>query len=199
MIYYRTHASRPESRPAELVGWIPPTGTEYSLGENRVGDWKVLGIVPPMVFAPPEKGWVDIGGGWEVAVSGVFDPMALLKIGTKWKVIPFEDGDVKWGLPVVLTDKGTRAYSVVYGGPDFSPMLTDEQKDAQRIAEDARACCLNGEWPDMPIRARWTARLLTLTYFVSVPTLGAIGVLSDALIASTLFTAAGAPDGAAES
>ena len=190
MLYYRTHASRPEHRPPELDGWAPGVGG-FSLDANTVGDYRVIGLCQPLGYQPPEDGWHPSVTGWEVAKTGDFPWMALANPACKWKVGVREVDGEKWLCPMVLTSEGHRAFSVVYGGPEFMPILTQQQKDMVDLANEIRGGFASGTWPDMPIRARWAARLMSLPYHLSPQTVGALGLLSEEVIDAYLQTAVG--------
>jgi len=190
VLYYRTHASRTGELPPELVGWESPC-EEACLSENVVGEYRVLTIAPPFVFAPPTEGWVKLCTGWEVASSGVFTSLHHLRLNSKFLCRPTEVDGVMWSLPVVLNAAGSRGFKVVYGGPEFLPTLTGEQVGALVLATEVRTCHEGGNEPEMPLRARWAARLLPLTYCLSEASIATLGILSDDLIAATNAVAGG--------
>jgi hypothetical protein len=175
MLYYRTHASRPEDRPAELIGW-ESTSTSANLVSQIVGEHRVVGIVPQFVFAPPAEGWRPIGGGWEVASVGAFDPLHYVNKSSSFFVLDVEMGDKHWLLPRILTDEGVRAFRVRYGGEGFEPQMTPAQSRALALANEVRACHLAGTMPDYPVRARWAAEALSLTHALSVATIAVVGL-----------------------
>lgn len=190
MIYYRTSALSDEKRPAELRSFKSPfPGAD--LTESIVGDHRVCGITAPFGFEPPVEGWQRISDGWEVVRTAKFDPTALGNADSKWRISVYQVNGIDWFLPKIITAAGVRAFSVVYGGPDFLPQLTDEQKSMMALAAEIETARANNAWPDMPTQAKWTARLLSLTYLMSPATFAAIGVLSEELIRATLLTAVG--------
>jgi len=189
MLYYRTHASRVGEYPSELVGWVPPTA-DIQRSENTVGDHRVIAVVPPFVFAPPEDGWTKLYTGWEVANVGEFNPLAHAKLSSKFPCAPVAIDGVTWLLPRVLNDKGVRCFKVTYGGPDFAPQITAEQAQALELAKEARTCHDAGTMPDMPTRAQWAAHLLPLTYCLSSASISLVGISED-LIDATLAVAGG--------
>ncbi len=189
MLYYRTHASRVGEMPPELSAWRS-TGPNANLNEQTIGEHRVLAITPPFVFAAPDKGWTPIGRGWEAANVGEFNPLDHAKLASTWMCSPADIGGLKWMLPVVLTDTGARAFKVRYGGQSFLPTLTDEQTWAFELAKEVRICHEANTWPSDDVRARWCARLLQLTYCLSVETLAIVGIDED-VVAATLATAGG--------
>ena len=189
MLYYRTHASRAGESPPEMVGWTPPHAG-VQLSEQVIGESRVLAAVPPFVFAAPETGWTKLCQGWEVANVGVFTPLWHAKMSSKFPCAPIEVDGATWLIPRVLNESGTRAFKVVYGGPDFAPRLTLEQQDALDIAREIRTCHDAGVWPEMPVKATWAARLLGLTYHLSPTTIGIVGIPED-LIDAVLGIAGG--------
>lgn len=189
MLYYRTHASRTGETPAELLGWKPPVA-DVQISENVVGEHRVLGLVPPMVFAPPAAGWLPIGQGWEIVLVGGFNPIHLAKRSSTFPVAVVTVGEHTWFFPKVLTDDGERAFKVTYGGPEFMPQLTSEQTLALALASEIRTAHAACTLPEMSVQARWAAGLLPLTYHLSSKTIGAIGIHED-IIAAVLAVAGG--------
>lgn len=189
MLYYRTHASRVGERPPELLGWSSPFAGAV-LTDQVVGEHRILAITPPMVFAPPDAGWLPLCAGWEVSSAGAFDPRACMNTSSAWPCRVFTLGDDRWLLPRVLTSTGTRAFRVTYAGDGFKPSLTKQQEAALALAQEIRACHESGTWPDESVRATWAADLLPLTYALSRRSLALIGIHED-LVAATLATAGG--------
>ena len=190
MIYYRTHASRAGELPPELVGWSSPSA-DASLNEAIVGEHRVLAITPPFVFAPPANGWTKLCAGWEIAITGEFNPLHHCKMTSKWVCLPLEVDGVKWLMPVILNHAGSRGFKVVYGGTDFTPQLTADQVWALALAIEIRTCHDAGTVVDMPVKAKWAAQILGLTYCLSATTIGALNILSDDLIDKVLSVAGG--------
>lgn len=188
MFYYRTHSSRAGERPPELDGWVSPS-QDANLNEQTIGEYRIVGITPPFIFNPPVSGWVKLAHGWEVASVGAFCATNHAKVSSTFEGIPVIL-DQPWLLPVILTDKGTRAFKVMYGGADFLPMMTAEQSAALAAAIEIRTCHDSGKWPDMSVKARWAAAIIGLTYCVSPTSLGLVG-LSEDLIETTLAVAGG--------
>lgn len=183
MLYYRTHASRPEPLPPEMVGWESPS-VDANLVTQIVGEHRVVGIVPQFVFAPPDLGWQSIGGGWEVASVGPFVPLHHANRASPFPVLDIAIGSTLWLLPRILTDDGRRAFRVRYGGAGFEPMLTPAQSRALAVANEVRTAHAAGTMPEYPIRAAWAAEALTLTHALSSATLAVIGLDEDVIDAT---------------
>lgn len=190
MLYYRTHASRPERRPPELEGWAGGVAA-YEMAENQHGEHRVIGIVQPLQFAPPEQGWTPIGNGWDVCLVGEFLPAVMANQKSPWKVQTEQHGGNAWFFPIILHPNGSRAFEVRYGGLDFLPMLSEQQAAMVALAGEVKTCMDSGNWPDMSVRARWAARLLSLPYHLSPATIAAAGILTEGIIAGALMTAVG--------
>lgn len=191
MLYYRTKAGAGGGRPPELGEYTSP-GPGMDLQECVVDGHRVLGVAAPFQFAPPAAGWVPLDGspGWQVVAEGDFEPRSHIKVRTPWKLAVVDVQGVRWAVPHVLTPDGSRAFSVRYGGPDFGPVLTEEQDRAMRLATEIRTAIQAETLPDMPIRARWAARLLPLVYCLSEGSLAVLGMSED-LIDNVLHVAAG--------
>jgi hypothetical protein len=191
MLYYRTKAGIGGGRPPELDGYQSP-GPGMDLQECVIDGHRVMGVSPPFRFDPPTAGWVPLDGspGWQVVSVGDFDPISHIKLRTTWSIAKVVTGGVVWLIPHVLNTEGTRAFKVSYGGPDFCPILTPEQTMAEKLAKEIRTAIDADNLPDMPIRARWAARLLPLAYCLSESSLAVLGMSED-LIDATLRVAAG--------
>jgi hypothetical protein len=189
MLYYRTHASRVNELPPELVGWESPSA-DANLNEQVIGEHRVLGITPPFVFAPPKTGWVPLCNGWEVVSEGAFLPFRHLYKKSKFLCRVVLTDDMEWVAPVVLNDNGLRHFPVTYGGVGFKPIFSDKDASALKLAEEIRAAISSNILPDYPIRAEWAAELLGLVYCLSPVSLSLVG-LPEKLIDETLQIAGG--------
>ena len=99
---------------------------------------------------------------------------------------------------MALSQSGERSFHVSYG-PDFLPMLTDQQKRCEDIARAARgalmAATLDGQPLPMALACQWTAELLSITNHVTPKIVASLGLLDDALIGGVLYGSAGlSPD-----
>jgi hypothetical protein len=192
MLYYRTHASRVGDMPPELVGWVSPH-VNAALNEQTIGEHRVLAITPPFVFAAPATGWVKLCAGWEVAATGDSDIVQHARTTSPWLVMPRSIAGSTWLLPIVLNEKGTRAFKVRYAGESFEPTMSDEQRAALAVANEARTCHDSGTWPEGNVLATWVANLLPLVYHLSPRSLGVIGLPED-VVTECLAVAGGYAD-----
>lgn len=200
MIYYRTPAARPESRPPELAGW--QAFCIYSLMERIEGAWRYAGVVEPdkltgtAWFTPPEKGpWFDIGGGWEACNTE--QDWSPLMFARNADALPFDVytvdiGHHEWMVAKIVTEAGGRAFPVKFG-PGFKPMLTAQQEEAMRRAEEVRASFMGGHAMPMEMQAECAAWFLGLCYHLSPATIAACGMLDEVSVEVILKLAAGIP------
>lgn len=192
MIYYRTHASRTDDRrPPELADWVSP-GEDACLSENVIGEYRYVAVTPPMVFNPPlDAAWVPVAPGWEMAVAGDTVLNHLARTACKFKVAVATVNGNDWIIPHILDQKGNRFFTIVYGGDDFKPMLTDQQQELLALAQEVRVCHETKNWPEVSTKAKWAAKFLSVPYCMSIKTIGQLAILDDELIDAVLMTACG--------
>ena len=189
MLYYRT-SDLTKIRPPELSDWVS-LSEDASLHDATVGGQRVCAITPPFMFDPPETGWVPLADDWQVCSVGPFSLNHHARSACKYPVKVKVINGQHWMLTIIVTPTGERSFPVVYGGAGFQPMLTGDQMDDLRLAEEIRTCHANDTWPDMPVQAQWAARLLTRPYSLSVESIAMLGLLNDDVIRTTLLVAGG--------
>ena len=186
MIYYRTHASRSELQPPELVGWRSPHHA-LSICSRQVDCWRVVGIADPMYFdVPPDLAFEDIGNGWFASNDGKgVDLAAHRRTVTTWPCETIEVPNVgPVTCPKVLDKSGQRLFPVKYGR-GFQPVLTAEQTMAEAHARGIQDAFKSGNWPDMTEQAKVAADLMCLTHALSPATV-AMGECLDAVAVQLL-------------
>ena len=188
MILYLDKLDRKET-PAWLEG-------AADLHCRQSTDGRFWGVGDAFFVGPqPTAKWADCGDGLSACVINPLDcgPLSRSLSWCKTGVTPDLYGRV-WRYPVALSYGGERAFHVSYG-PDFLPLLTDQQKHCEDIARAARgalmAATLDGQPLAMSLACAWTAELLSITNHVTPKILAALGLLDDALIGGVLYGAAG--------
>ena len=148
-----------------------------------------------LVGEQPNAKWLPVGGGIKAVLLKGFDPRDLV-MDQRWcPTAPAADlkGRV-WFVPCVLSSAGDRQFRTSYG-PDYLPMLTPEQAKAEAVAKAARAALVasvtDQEGLPMQLACRWAAELIATVNHVSVDVVSGLGLLDDALVAATLYSAAG--------
>lgn len=137
---------------------------------------------------------VDLGDGWTAWINGEIKPYMLQKQMKGQPLMPVEDSkDNVWYVPVILGPKGDRGFQVKYG-PDFLPLLTEEQEIILTLAKEARVflpritedtSCPTDE--DMRIACTWAAKFLSYTNNINIECFGKLGLMDDALVIGTLM------------
>lgn len=143
----------------------------------------------------PAAKWADLGDGVSACVINPLKCAPLVRSLPWCKTSETPDLFGRtWRYPLALSYGGERAFHVSYG-PDFLPLLTDQQKRCEDIARAARgalmSATLDGEHLQMSLACAWTAELLSITNHVTPKVLAALGLLDDALIGGVLYGAAG--------
>jgi hypothetical protein len=152
--------------------------------------WWGVGSTPWLV-GPHDGDWQDLDDGWRCLLVGELDPVELRRAQRWCDTEPAVDlAGRRWAAPVILGPDGLPIFRVNYGGRDFLPLLTPEQLQAKAVAEAARQALASGGI-DGPFARQWVATLLAITHHLSVQVIGALGILDDALVLSTLQPAAG--------
>lgn len=186
MLYFRTPLANPDLVPPELAGWEPPR-PEVALNTVQHGEHRIVGICSQWDLGVPEGPWSAHVMGWQVCKIREPEPLDHVRMKSKWPCITVDIDGKPWFLPAILDANGKRLYKVAYGGADFLPILTPEQERIEAIVHAIRA----DESADMPVKARWAAALLGLTYHMSPTTIGMCSFLSEDLINATLKVAVG--------
>lgn len=200
MILYRhrEHGGDHSDAPAELVGFRAVVD-DIAVCHGYDGEGHVVGLCSPILWQPadPAAVWTPTCDGWEVASDGrPFTPMHHARSRAFCKVVLVQDAEGRdWAAPVILTAGGARAFPVAYGGPELLPRLTPDQERAMRIANEARtllqAAVEGGPALQSEQIVPWAAWALTLTHHLSVPTIGALGIIDELLAQRVLAVMAG--------
>lgn len=183
----------------------PPSWLAGAPGlQRRDGvDGRWWGIGDGYLVGPQDRPFLQLDDGWRVTLLDGFDPRTIARAQHWCPTRPVADlqGRV-WFAPELLNQHGERIFRVSYG-EDFLPALTPEQKRAQEIADAARQALITaakeaanddqrtGSGLPVSVAGRWAAELLALVNHVSVPVLGKLGLLDDALIGGVLLLATG--------
>lgn len=189
MIAY-AHASQTQPPP-----WIAGA-VDLCSGASRLGIMHAVG--DPWLLRLPEAHEaqpVELEGGWLCWQIGELDPTRLVRAQGWCRLRSVSDcDDRQWPSPLLLSRGGERCYTVKYGGPEWMPVLTKVQAEAEHIARLARdalaAASVTGELDDQA-SAAWTARLLSTSLHVTPEVLAKLGLIDDPLIIGVLQSASG--------
>ncbi|MBA3622961.1 MAG: hypothetical protein H0W48_00525 [Methylibium sp.] len=193
MIVY-LHPSLQPVTPAWLDGYEPPHGASLGVCHRDTLRGHLVGIGDPMIFdCPPAETFCDLDQGWSVAAVGRVEPWQIRR-DQRWARTVTVEGIAgqTWQAPVILDAEGGRSFLVAYGGRDFLPMLTLEQRRCQEVADAARASLLTEGGIEMgPAACRWAAVLLAATHHITADAIAALGLLDDRLVVEVLAAATG--------
>ncbi len=190
LVYRDTKAAKRRAPPPGLDG-----AADLHEASDRNGRFRWWGIGNAHLVGERDD-WTDLDDGWQVAAVGKLDPQQSRRTIRWCRTVDVQDAQGRtWTAPVVLNMNGDRCILVSYG-KDFLPVLSNAQERALSLATAARdalvaAQGIDGAGLDMPVAARWVAELLALTHHMGMETMGALGLIDDALILSVLSAATG--------
>lgn len=187
MLVYR-HPSHQPIVPPWLADFEPVAGSSVALCHLDTDRGHLVGIADPVCFAaPPERAFVDLDDGWQVAQVGAAEP-ALIARRPRWcrtVAIQSLSGEA-WRAPIILGTGRERAFIVRYGGRDFLPLLTPQQERCEAVA---RAAADAVELDMGPEACQWAAVLLEAANHVPAVALAVLGLLDGQLVAETVAAA----------
>ncbi len=190
LIYKDTKASARRAPPPWLEG-----ASDLMEANDRGGRFRWWGIGNAHLIGE-RPDWQSLDDGWAVDVAGPIDPQQFRRTMRWCRTVEVADTQGRqWTAPVITDAKGNRLILVAYG-KDFLPVLNPAQQRAWEICQAAREHFLavqsvDDSDLDMPLCARWTAELLSLTHHISAEVLCALSLLDDALILAVLSAAVG--------
>ena len=176
--------------PEWIAEWQPVTGHALCHRDTEAGH--IVGVADPLLFKPAAR-WFEVDQDWEAALVGKEPNPGVLARSVIWcDVRPVQDlAERVWMAPVILTEKGERAFRVSYGS-NWLPSLTPAQERAEKIAKAARDA-LAGGGANMAVACQWAAELLCVTYHLHVNVISNLALLDDRLVPEVLGVAAGLP------
>lgn len=137
---------------------------------------------------------VVLDGGWKAMVVGAMDPFTLQREMSGQPIIGMIDMENRtWATPMILNSAGKRAFPVRYG-PDFKPILSQEQVVLMEYAIEARELLprLVGTNDEderdelLPVACRFAARALAYANHISDEVIGKLGLLDTVLTVGVL-------------
>ena len=191
MIVYRDKRKlEGPSCPEWIAEWQPVAGHALCHRDTEAGH--IVGVGDPLLFRPAAR-WFEVDQDWEAALVGKEPNPGVLARSVIWcDVRPVQDlAERVWMAPVILTEKGERAFRVSYGS-NWLPSLTPAQERAEKIAKAARDA-LAGGGANMAVACQWAAELLCVTYHLHVNVISNLALLDDRLVPEVLGVAAGLP------
>jgi hypothetical protein len=187
VIRFLDRLSRPTA-PAWLAG-------AEGLAQRRCRDGVLWAIGDPITLGD-DGPWIDIGDG--ISVAGPVESHAEYERNAAWlRTVTVSDLRGRaWEVPVILDERGERAFCVSYGA-DFLPAPTPEQYrmlDIAKAARDALIAASSGT-QDIPMQmaCRWAAELLCASYHLTPETVAALAILDDELVLQIIGNAVGLP------
>jgi hypothetical protein len=179
-----------ESKPREdgaAPEWLAGAA-DLQRREGSGKRWWGIGDGP--LVGPHQLPSVQVADTIRATLLPGLEPLRLA-IDQRWCPTSIGDDLVRrsWRMPCVLSQSGDRQFRTAYG-EDCLPLLTPTQDRAEKVAQAARAAIVasvtDGTGIPQQHACRWAADLLSCVNHIS-----ALGLLDDALIAATLYTAAG--------
>ena len=182
MIIYRTTGPCPD-----FLAGAP------SLCSRIVEGGCLWGICDPILFSPPEAGWVEVPCGRAALVGSPQDPPLARHIDGMPLNVARDRAGHGWAVPCILNQGGERSFVAAIGA-DWLPSLSAEQSRLYEVAKAARAdlmrCAdLPDDGLDAAVAARWCAELICAANYIDAGTLLALRLLDEALILSALMEA----------
>lgn len=184
MLVYRFPSQQPVV-PPWLADFAPIDGSPVALCHLDTDRGHLVGLADPVLFAPPpERAFLDLEDGWQVAQVGAAEPVLLARRPRWCRTVPVESSAGEtWRAPVILGADLARAFIVRYAGRDFLPALTPEQERCEAVAHAAAGAV---EIDMGPEACQWAAILLAAANHVPPLAFAICGILDGQLVAETL-------------
>lgn len=174
------------------------------LTSREDGDGRLWCAGDGLRLAPaPDRAWSVLADDWHVRMTKEGPESERLAKVLPWASgMEIQDGSGhRWQAPRILSSDGHRLFRVRYAGPNWTPVLTDEQTAVETVSRAARDAFLSlasareqgiqGVSPPREASCAWAAALLCVCHPLSSEVIGALGLLDDLLIVDTLKVASG--------
>lgn len=163
--------------------------------ERGIDGGRLIARCDPILLSQEGAEWQDCGAGWQVAVRGALEQDQWIRVQRWLPTVAVADREgVEWRAPIILDEEGKRIFAVPYGGADWQPRPTAEQKElielAMTVREEIFRSVRSSEGLPTEAVCAWAARFLSASYDLSPGVFAALG-LDDLLAQRVCSTAAG--------
>lgn len=190
MILYRDTKSHERITPP---AWLEGAADLQSREDQ---DGRLWGIGDGRLIGPADKGWQDVGDGFQARLLKPFNPGLLARSPDWCRFHRATDlHGTLWAVPQILAQDGsTLAIQATYG-PGWEIELTPLQAQADKASRWARHAISAAVEADAPLTVadgcQAAAEILSSVLHVSPQTLAALRLLDQGFVLTVLRTAAG--------